>query len=61
MFEKIPPANERPRVRSCTIACDEHSMKQNSQPASAISRIRAFRRIESGVVCVASISRPSMR
>ena len=61
MFEKMPPAKSRPRVRSCTMACDEHSMKQNSHPASAISRIRAFRRIESGVVCVAGSVRSSMR
>ena len=36
-------------------------MKQNSHPASAISRIMAFRRIGSGVVCVAPISRLSIR
>ena len=60
MLEKMPPAKSSPRVRSCTMACDEHSMKQNSHPASAISRIMAFRRIGSGVVWVASISRPSI-
>ena len=60
MFEKMPPAKSRPRVRSCTMACDEHSMKQYAHPASAISRIIAFRRIESGVVWVASTSRPSI-
>ncbi len=44
------PAREtEPRVRSCTMACDEHSMKQYSHPASTISRIMAFRRMASGV------------
>ena len=60
MFEKMPPAKSRPRVRSCTMACDEHSMKQYSQPMSAISRIMAFSRTGSGVVWVDSISRPSI-
>ena len=53
MFEKMPPAKCSPRVRSCTMACDEHSMKQYSHPSSAISRIMALSRTGSGVVCVA--------
>ena len=57
MFEKMPPAKCSPRVRCCTMACDEHSMKQYSHPSSAISRIMAFSRTGSGVVWVASTMR----
>ncbi len=52
MLVKRAPAKRSPSVRSCTRACDEHSMKQWVQPASTISRIMALRRMASGVVWV---------
>ncbi len=57
MLVNTAPSNFSPRMRSCTIECDDTSMKQYSHPASTISRSMALSRTASGVVCVDSVSR----
>ena len=61
MFEKMPPVKCSPRMRSCTMACEETSMKQYSHPASTMRAIISFSRMASGVVWVDSMRSVSMR